>query len=223
MSLETRASLLRARIAQACETAGRDPRSVELLPVSKHQPAALVTEALALGFTRFGENYVQEGSAKAKALPGAAFVLIGPLQRNKAKPALEAFRELQSVDRLDLARRLATLAEELDLHRPTWIQVDLWGEATKVGGCPPSELADLVAFLEAQPRLPLQGFMALPPPGDEGAFPALATLRARWQDRLGRPLRLSAGMSGDLEAAIRAGSDQVRIGTALFGARPPLT
>ena len=219
MTLEANARALRERIHGACAAAGRDPASVELLPVSKHQPLERVAEALALGFARFGENYVQEGAAKAEALPGAAFVLLGPLQRNKARAALKAFQELQSVDRLDLARRLALIAGELDLQRPTWIQVDLWDEATKLGGCSEADLPDLVSFLDGHPRLPLRGFMALPPPGDATAFPALATLRDRWQDRLGRPLRLSAGMSGDLEAAIRAGSDQIRIGTALFGPR----
>ena len=223
MSLEARALALRERIERACTAADRDPREVELLPVSKRQPVALVAEALGLGYRRFGENYVQEGAAKATVLPQASFLLIGPLQRNKARVAIQAFQELQSVDRLDLARRLSTLAEELDLVRPVWIQVDLWGEATKEGGCPEADLPGLIDHLAAMPRLPLQGFMALPPQGDPGAFPRLAALRSDWEQRLGRRLRLSAGMSGDLEAAIAAGSDQVRIGTAFFGARDPIS
>lgn len=223
MNLQARARALRERLDRACGAAGRDPASVELLPVSKRQPPALVAEAMALGFSRFGENYVQEGAAKAATLPGADFVLIGPLQRNKARTALQAFAEIQSVDRLELARRLGALADELEVVRPVWVQVDLWGEATKEGGCPEAALPELLAFLATQPRLPLQGFMALPPQGDEGAFPKLAGLRDRWQERLERRLRLSAGMSGDLEAAIRAGSDQVRIGTALFGERPAIS
>lgn len=217
--LSARIDVLRTRIARACEASGRDPASVELLPVSKRQPFERITEAAALGFTTFGENYVQEGAAKAEARPDLRFVLLGPLQRNKAKPAVLAFAELMTVDRVDLAARLGRLAEELGVTRPVWLQVDLWDEATKQGGCGEADLPGLVASLEALPRLPLRGFMAIPPPGDEAAFRDLSTLREAWQQRLGRPLRLSMGMSSDLEAAIRAGSDQVRIGTDLFGPR----
>jgi uncharacterized pyridoxal phosphate-containing UPF0001 family protein len=135
VSLEDRIEGLRVRIQRACEAAGRDPSSIELLPVSKKQPLSLIREAAAMGFTRFGENYVQEGAEKAAASPDLSFVLLGPLQRNKAKPALQQFAEIQSLDRLELAERLRHLAEELDLVRPVWIHVDLWDEATKLGGC----------------------------------------------------------------------------------------
>lgn len=219
MELAERVAGLRARITAACERCGRAPEEVELLPVSKRQPPGLVAEALALGFTRFGENYVQEGAAKAAAVPGARFLLIGPLQRNKARPALQAFDGILTVDRADLAERLRRLAEDLAVVRPVWIQLELWGEATKAGGCTAEDLPGVVAALGADPRLPLQGFMAIPPPGDAGAFRAAALLRAEWQQRLGRPLRLSLGMSDDLEEAVAAGSDQVRIGTAFFGPR----
>ena len=87
------------------------------------------------------------------------------------------------------------------------------------GGCPAAELAEVIGLLTACPALPLRGFMALPPPGFPEAFRQMAALREAWQDRLGQPLRLSMGMSDDLEAAIAAGSDQVRVGTAFFGAR----
>jgi pyridoxal phosphate enzyme (YggS family) len=219
MSLEERIREVRSRLTRACELAGRDPASVELLPVSKFQPEARLREALALGFHRFGENYVQEAAAKAGSLPEATFVLLGPLQSNKAKLALGTFAELQSVDRLDLAHRLARLAGELELIRPVWVQVDLWAEATKLGGCPEAALPALLEYLEACPRLPLKGFMALPPPGELRAFVQMAELREVWRQRLGRDLKLSMGMSGDLEAAVAAGTDQVRIGTAFFGER----
>lgn len=219
MSLADRVGALRARIDRACEAAGRDPESVELLPVSKKQTLPLIREAAALGFTRFGENYVQEGADKAAAAPDLAFVLIGPLQRNKAKPALQHFAEIQSLDRPDLAERLRRLAEELAVVRPVWIQVDLWNEATKLGGCTEADLPALIAALGADPRLPLRGLMAIPPPEDEGAFAQLAALRDRLQEDLGCPLRLSMGMSADMEAAVAAGSDQIRIGTAFFGER----
>lgn len=219
MSLADRIGGLRARIADACEAAGRDPRSVELLPVSKKQPLPLIQEAAALGFTRFGENYVQEGTGKAAAAPELDFILIGPLQRNKAKVALQHFAEIQSLDRPELAERMRRLVDELQIVRPVWLQVDLWDEATKLGGCPGADLPTLIAALGGDSRLPLSGLMAIPPPGDMGAFAQLAALRDRLQQDLGRPLRLSMGMSGDLEAAVAAGSDQIRIGTAFFGER----
>ena len=219
MNLADRIEGLRARIHQACEAAGRDPGSVELLPVSKKQPLALIREAAALGFIRFGENYVQEGTDKAAAAPDLAFVLLGPLQRNKAKPALQHFAEIQSLDRPELVERLRHLAEALDVVRPVWIQVDLWDEATKLGGCTEADLPALLAALGGDQRLPLRGLMAIPPPENDAAFAQLATLRDRLQQDLGQPLRLSMGMSGDLEAAVKAGSDQIRIGTAFFGER----
>ena len=218
-ALADRIQGLRARIRRACEAAGRDPGQVELLPVSKRQPMGLVREAAALGFRRFGENYVQEGVQKALEAPDLGFVLIGPLQRNKAKAALAGFQEIMTVDRPELALRLRHLAAELDLVRPVWIQLDLWGEDTKVGGCDEPGTEALFRALEDDPRLPVRGFLAIPPPGDAQAFGTLARLRADWEQRRGQRLRLSMGMSADLEQAIAAGSDQVRIGTAFFGAR----
>jgi hypothetical protein len=219
VSLDVCLTGLKARIQRACEMSGRTSDSVELLPVSKKQPLSLIREAADLGFSRFGENYVQEGVTKAEAAPELAFVLLGPLQRNKAKAALQHFVEIQSLDRPDLAERLRRLAEELDVVRPVWIQVDLWDEATKLGGCSEADLPALIRALDGDPRLPLRGLMAIPPPDNDAAFAQLAKLRDRLQQDLGQPLRLSMGMSGDLETAIAAGSDQIRIGTAFFGER----
>lgn len=219
MTLADRIEALRGRITRACAEAEREPATVELLPVSKKQPLGLIQEAAALGFHRFGENYVQEGAAKAEASQNLDFLLLGPLQRNKAKAALQAFHEILSLDRPELAERLRRLAEELDVVRPVWIQVDLWGEATKLGGCDEASLPALLEALGNDARLPLKGLMAIPPPEEGAAFSQLATLRDRLQQDLGRPLKLSMGMSGDLEAAIAAGSDQIRIGTAFFGER----
>ncbi len=217
--LPERIARLKQRIDRACGRADRDPSTVELLPVSKFQPAEALREALALGFRRFGENYVQEGITKAAACPGAEFVLIGPLQRNKAKAALDHFTEILTLDRPELAHRLRHVLGEATGVHPVWIQVDLWGEATKMGGCSAEDLPAVVEALQGDPRLPLQGFMSIPPPDHLQAFPQLGELRARWQDRLGTSLRLSMGMSGDLEAAVEAGSDQVRIGSDFFGLR----
>jgi pyridoxal phosphate enzyme (YggS family) len=217
--LADRIAKLRTRIRKASEANGRDPGQIELLPVSKRQSLALVREAAGLGFARFGENYVQEGVQKALEAPELGFVLIGPLQRNKAKLALTSFQEIMTLDRPELAERLRRLAEELDLVRGVWIQADLWGEQTKLGGCDGPGIEAVFQALGGDPRLPVQGFMAIPPPEDAPAFQAMARLRDAWQQKLGRPLRLSMGMSADLEPAIAAGSDQVRIGTAFFGSR----
>ncbi len=215
-----RIRVLRDRIAQACGRCGRDPADIELLPVSKRQSLDAVREAVAHGFHSFGENYVQEGVAKHLEMPELKFNLIGPLQRNKAKVALMHFAEIQTLDRLDLAARLVRLAEELSAERGVWIQMNLWDEPTKTGGCPESELSALFSELGTSALLKVRGFMAIPPPGQESAFTEMALLRERWQQKTGLPLLLSIGMSGDLEAAIEAGSDQIRVGTALFGKRP---
>ena len=217
--LAERIEHLRIRIRKACEACGRDPESIELLPVSKRMPLPLIREAAALGFATFGENYVQEALRKALDAPDLRFVLIGPLQRNKAKSALVHFQEIMTLDRPELATRLRALAEELDVVRGVWLQVDLWGEASKVGGCDPAGLEATFAALAGDPRLPVLGFMAIPPPEAPQAFHAVAALREAFQEKTGQRLRLSMGMSADLEQAIQAGSDQVRIGTDFFGDR----
>lgn len=217
--INERFKVLQGRIGQACARCGRNPAEVELLPVSKRQSVDAIREAAALGFHSFGENYVQEGMAKHLDLPGLAFNLIGPLQRNKAKVALSHFAEIQTIDRVEIASRLSRLAEELRAERGVWVQVDLWDEPTKEGGCPESELPAILSELEGSSFLNFRGFMAIPPPGRASAFTELASLRDRWQQKSGQRLRLSMGMSGDLEQAIEAGSDQIRIGTALFGER----
>ena len=220
MGMIERLQVLRGRIQQACGRCGRNPADIELLLVSKHQSVDAIREAVTLGFHSFGENYVQEGMAKHLDLPKLTFNLIGPLQRNKAKAALLIFAEIQTVDRVELAARLTRLAEELHTDRGVWIQVDLWDEPTKQGGCPESELPSIFSELAGSSLLKVRGFMAIPPPGRGSAFAEMALLRDRWQQKTGLRLRLSMGMSSDLEAAIEAGSDQIRIGTALFGERP---
>ncbi len=167
--LQLRIEKVKARVRQACEKAGRDPGSVEILPISKFQPTELIREVGALGFDTFGENYVQEGGAKAMELPHLRFVLTGPLQRNKAKVALTHFQEIMSVDRLELLTRLERLAGELDVERGIWLQVDLWDEATKVGGCSERDLSGLMDALKDGSRLKLIGMMAIPPPIVRGA------------------------------------------------------
>jgi len=219
-SFRERLEKIRTRINLAAEVCGRDPNSVSLLAVSKFHPAETLLEAMECGVTHFAENYVQEGISKSAQLPGATFALSGPLQRNKAKPALQHFHELMTVDRPELASRLLRLAEEMDISREIWIQVDLWDELTKLGGCPPEGVQPILDALGDSRRLPLKGFMAVPPFGMTSAFGELADFRETWQQRLGKRVMLSMGMSDDLEEAIKANSDQIRIGTALFGERP---
>ena len=208
-----------ARIRGAAEGAGRGPGSVSLLAVSKFHPIEALAEAMECGISSFAENYVQEAARKSASLPGASFAMIGPLQRNKAKSALLCCASIMTLDRPELASRLARLAEELGLKREAWIQVDLWGEESKMGGCGINVVRPILDALGGSSSLALRGFMAIPPMGLSSAFGELAIFREEWQQRLGKKLLLSMGMSDDLEEAIKAGSDQVRIGTALFGAR----
>lgn len=217
---------LRDRIARAERAADRVSGSVRLLAVSKTKPAASVREAHAAGQTAFGENYVQEGLDKIRELADLPLEwhFIGPLQSNKTRDVAEHFHWLHSLERDKIARRLA---EQRPAQLPplqVCIQVNIDDEASK-SGCTPAELPALVRTVLALPRLELRGLMCIPRPGNTAAFAALAKTR---QDLLASipgllPERfdtLSMGMSDDLEAAIAAGSTLVRIGTALFGARP---
>jgi hypothetical protein len=210
---------LRASIFEACESSNRDPKQIELLPISKHQPITIMQDAANFGFTKFGENYVQEATQKSKLNSDLTFVLTGPLQNNKAKQALTIFQEIMTVDRPALVERLDKLTEQLNIVRTVWIQVNLWNESTKTSGCNIAELELILKMLEQTPRLTIKGFMAVPPPMDIQAFRTMASLRNVWQQKLGSGLKLSIGMSTDFKQAIENGSDQIRVGTAFFGAR----
>ena len=216
----------RARIAAAERAAGRASNSVTLLAVSKTFPAAAVREVYALGQRAFGENYVQEGVAKRAALaglPGIEWRLIGPLQSNKAKLAAETFDWVESVDRLKVAERLAAARPAGRGPLNVLVQVNASGEASKSGAAP----ADVVALAREVSRLPgltLRGIMGIPEPtADRGRQrDQFRALRACFDacKAAGLPVdTLSMGMSADLEAAIAEGATEVRIGTAIFGAR----
>ena len=216
------------RIARACEAAGRPVASVTLLAVSKTQPAEVVRAAAAAGLSRFGENYVQEGLAKIAALadlrPQLEWHLIGPLQSNKTRAVAEAFDWVHSVDRLKTAERLN---EQRPAGLPplqVCLQVDISGEDTK-SGVAPAALDALAHAVAALPRLRLRGLMAIPAPADDPAAQraphrALRTLFERLQAQGLALDTLSMGMTADLEAAVLEGATLVRVGTALFGARP---
>jgi len=224
-----RLAQIQQRIADACARAGRSPDSVTLLPVSKTFGVDAIREAMALGLTRYGENKTQEIRQKAAALDGLGlrWVLIGHLQTNKARDAARDAAEVQSLDRVELAealhRRLVNEGRTLDVL----VQVKTSSEPSKYGMDPAEVPAFLHRIAADYPTLRVQGLMTLAVNSPDAAevracFRALRELRDRLrQENLpGVSLdRLSMGMSGDFELAIEEGSTEVRIGSAIFGAR----
>jgi len=219
---------VRERIARAAERSGRDASEIALLAVTKGQPVAAVREAAQAGQLLFGENRVVEGARKAQTLaaerPGLIWRLIGPLQTNKARAALQYVAAVESLDRERLALRLEGLLAETGRRLPVLIEINLAGEASK-SGVAPADAEALARACVALPHLDLRGVMAVPPYSEDPQesrphFRALREVRERLAARLGRPLpELSMGMSHDYEAAVEEGATEVRIGTALFGAR----
>jgi PLP dependent protein len=207
-----------ARIAAAEQAAGRPVGSVSLIAVSKVQPSDRVEAVLAAGHRIFGENYVQEAAAKWPAWRNrfgpVAVHMIGPLQSNKAKVAVDLFDAIHTLDRLSLAQKLASLQQARGGLPPLFVQVNTGAEPQKAGVLP----ADLPGFLKdcrAMDLLPF-GLMCIPPEGEDSTphFAMLARM-ARDHGLAG----LSMGMSGDFEAAIAQGATHVRVGSAIFGAR----
>lgn len=207
-----------ARLRAAEARAGRAPGSVTLIAVSKLQPAARVEAVLRAGHRVFGENYVQEAAGKWPAwraeFAGVKLHLIGPLQSNKAKAAVELFDAIHSLDRPSLAERLARLAEARGACPDLFVQVNIGLEPQKAGVLP-GDLDRFVADCRAL-GLPLAGLMCIPPEAED-ATPHFATLAAM-AARNGLA-GLSMGMSSDFEAAVAAGATHVRIGSAIFGPR----
>jgi hypothetical protein len=220
---------VRARISSACAAFHRSPASVHLLAVSKTCPAADVRAAHAAGLTDFGENYVQEALAKMQALADLrtrlCWHLIGPLQSNKTREVAERFDWVHSVDRLKIAERLAAQRPAGLAPLQVCLQVNVSGEASKSGALP-ADVPALASAVASLPRLALRGLMSIPEPqGDPQAqrapHRALRHLLKELQSH-GLPLdTLSMGMSADLEAAVAEGATWLRIGTAIFGTRPP--
>jgi len=222
-TIAERLTAVRERVAEAAARAGRSEGSVRLLAVSKTKPEALVREAYAAGQRDFGENYVQELTAKAIALADLADLrwhLIGPLQRNKAKLVAPIAALVHTVDRAALADELDRRAAAASRVLPVLLEVNVSGEASKAG-CSPDDAGALADAVRALPHLRLAGLMTIPPDSDdrEQARPFFAALR-QLRDRLGADLsELSMGMSHDFEIAIEEGATIVRVGTAIFGAR----
>jgi pyridoxal phosphate enzyme (YggS family) len=225
MDLAANLASIQQRIAAACTRADRDPASVTLVAVAKGHPPETVRAAAELGLRLFGENRVQEAKAKMPLCPGRlSWHMIGHLQTNKARDAVELFEMIQSLDSLHLAQELNRRAEQAGKRLPVLLEVNVAGEASKFGYAPDRLLAELTA-LNALPRLEIHGLMTLAPwtPDPEKVRPVfrrLRELKAQCEQRLGAPLpHLSMGMSGDFEVAIEEGATIIRLGTALFGAR----
>ena len=226
MSIAERIHEVQRRIAAAALRAGRDPESVTLVAVGKTHPAGAVAEAILAGVTDLGENRVAEAASKKPSIPPATWHLIGPLQRNKARLALEVFDIIEAVDRPVLVKRLAALLESHWPGRrlPVLLEVNI-GEEPQKTGVKPAEAGALAHEILAQPQLDLRGLMTVPPltADPEGARPffrELAMLAGDLRQQLGAPLPwLSMGMSHDFEIAVEEGATHVRVGTAIFGPR----
>ncbi|KIC32751.1 YggS family pyridoxal phosphate-dependent enzyme [Leisingera sp. ANG-S5] len=209
---------IKSRIAKAESKAGREPGSVQLIAVSKVQPNERVQAVLEEGHRCFGENKVQEAAGKwpgfAEQFDGIDLHLIGPLQTNKARQAMELFNSIHSVDRPKLANTIARLAQELGKCPDLFVQVNTGEEEQKAGVMP----ADADSFISECRTLdlPVKGLMCIPPVDEE---PSLHfALLAKIAERNGLQ-GLSMGMSGDFESAIALGATHVRVGSAIFGDR----
>ena len=210
------------RIEAAAASSDRDPGEITLIAVSKTHPVSTLREAMTAGISVFGENKVQEAEGKIAELgrDRIEWHLIGHLQSNKARKAVQLFDVVHSVDSLDIARRLERICEEEGRESlEVLIQVDLAGEETK-SGIPESDVPDLVDFLRTCKRLKFTGLMILPPYFDdpEATRPYFKRLR-EIRDRIIPGGELSMGMSHDFEVAIEEGATMVRVGTAIFGER----
>jgi pyridoxal phosphate enzyme (YggS family) len=211
---------IRARVDAACERAGRSLSEVTIVAVSKFHPISAIRDAIAAGARDFGENYAQELAAKQSELD-ATWHFIGRLQRNKAKLVAGKVALVHAVDSVELAVELGKRAG--DHAQAMLIAVNLANEASK-GGVTAETAPALAKAIANAPNVVLAGLMTMPPPDvdPKPLFEQLRDLRARISDELGAALPvLSMGMSGDFEIAIACGATHVRIGTAIFGERPP--
>jgi PLP dependent protein len=210
---------VRAAVARTAIDMGRKPQDVTLIAVSKTYPAEAVIPVLEAGQCVFGENYVQEAAAKWPALreqfPGTQLHLIGPLQSNKAKEAVALFDVIQSLDRDSLAKELAREIAKQGRAPKLLVQVNTGLEPQK-GGVLPAELDMFLGRMRDQFKLNVSGLMCIPP-ADDPPSPHFAWL-GQMAARHGLS-ELSMGMSADYAAAIQMGATQVRIGSAIFGAR----
>lgn len=210
---------IHACIREAAKKYDKNPADIQLLAVSKTQPASALIEAYTAGQRQFGENYAQELEQKATSLANLDITwhFIGPIQSNKTRVIAQYSHWVHSIDRRKIAERLNL---QRPLHMPpiqVCIQVNIDNEASK-SGVSPSELAELINAINPLPNLKLRGLMAIPEPSNaKYAFEQLQQLALKYNLKT-----LSMGMSGDMEKAIAAGSTLLRVGTAIFGARKPV-
>ena len=226
MDLAANLENIKTRIAAACERAGRAADSVKFQAVSKGQPPEAVRAAADLGVTLFGENKVQEARAKIPLCPGnLRWQMIGHLQSNKCRDAVQLFEMIQSVDSLALAREIDKWADKSAKTMPILLEVNVAGESSKFGYGPQKLLSELKE-INALAKIEIHGLMTIAPWSTDAekvrpVFRKLRELKRECEQILGAPLpHLSMGMSGDFEAAIEEGATIVRIGTAFFGPRP---
>jgi pyridoxal phosphate enzyme (YggS family) len=226
MDLEASFNSVKSRIQAACERAGRNPDSVQLLAVTKGQPPEVVRAAADLGQTLFGENRVQEAKVKIGMSPGHLhWHMIGHLQSNKCRDAVHFFEMIQSVDSLNLAQEINKWGQQSGKTLPVLLEVNLAGESSKFGFNSEQVLNELEP-INALPKIEIHGLMTIAPwtPEPEKVRPLfrqLRELKEQCEQKLGAPLtHLSMGMSGDFEVAIEEGATLVRLGTVLFGNRP---
>ncbi|MEN3361292.1 MAG: dependent protein [Mycobacteriales bacterium] len=220
---------VRNRIAAACVAAGRDPSGVTLIAVTKTFPVDDVRRLVSLRLRELGENRDQEASAKAAELaadtppPDVRWHFVGRLQRNKCRSVAGYAAVVHSVDRAELLQPLTAGAGQVDRQLDVMIQVSLDGDTAR-GGTLPADVPALADAVAAADRLTLRGLMAVAPLGadPDTAFARLAETAAALRADHPGATAISAGMSGDLEAAIRKGATHVRIGTALLGGRPAM-
>ncbi len=207
---------VRARIAEACARARRDPASVRLIAVSKTKPLELLRQALSAGQTVFGENYAQELKEKADALgAGVEWHFIGALQTNKARVVVGRAALIHTCDRLALAQELSKRAKNAGLTQRVLLEVNVGREPQKAGVLPEDAPA-LLDQVRALPSLQCDGLMCIPP-AEGDPRPHFRALRELAEQL--RLAELSMGMSADYEAAIEEGATLVRVGTAIFGPR----
>lgn len=220
---------VRSRIEAACRRAGRDARDVEIIAVTKTHGAETVNEACEAGLAIVGENKVQEAAWKKEAAAsGPSWHLIGHLQSNKVRQALEIFDFIHSVDSIKLADRINFIADETGARISVLLEVNVSGEKSK-NGMPPEAVAPTVKHIvENCPRITVEGLMTMAPFSEDPEearpyFRRLRELRDEVERELGVGLpRLSMGMSGDYEVAVEEGATYVRLGTVLFGDRPKI-
>lgn len=222
-----RLAAVQARLEAAARQSGRALSDVKLLAVSKIQPIEKIRALYAAGQRAFGENYVQEAEGKIAELADLSDIewhLIGPLQSNKTRGVAETVQWVHSIDRLKIAERLSAQRPESMPPLNLCIQVNISGEASK-SGCALDHALALIQAVSALPRLRVRGVMGMPEPdigeaATRSQFMLLARLFAEAKTLVPTLDTLSMGMSDDLEIAVACGSTMVRVGTALFGARP---